>query len=52
MFGYLRVLEIRVAILTLLGADSAMAVDWLYMDSLKEGKAFYQNHHRTRRSTN
>jgi hypothetical protein len=44
MFGYLRVQTETVAILTLLGTDSAMAVDWL--NSLKGGKEFYKKYHR------
>jgi hypothetical protein len=43
MFGYLRVQTETVAILALSATDSALAVDWL---KLKEGKDFYNKHHR------
>lgn len=44
--GYLRVQTESIAILALLGGDSAMAVDWLNTCSRDEGKEFYKKYHR------
>ena len=45
MHGYMRIQTETAAILALCGAEPVVAVDWLKMDTPKEGRAFYNKYH-------